>query len=550
MRTLVLQLARFGDIYQTWPVLNALKREGHEVHVLVRQRFKAALEGIDVAVHALPTADVLAPVYQDGDENAALTNLEVFIEPLVAAKFDRIVNLSFSPFSSYLTDWLTHPHTQVSGYTRHADGFLAIPDDASAYFYAQVGVGGPNRYHLTDVFATVAQVELTAADFRPPSERKNRICLHVGASQAHKAYPPELWAAAAEKLRGSYAGEIVLIGSAEERKLAEAVCARVPGLDNRAGRTTLSELLELVATSRLLLGADSAPVHMAALTDTPVLNLSGATVNFYETGPARGRVLYANEVAEIDPADVAREAFAMLNDLPPQTKCFTRADRNSMFEGPAKNDFAWSLIQALYTGSPYPTAAPTDALAFRRLFEVAELALAQIPRLDGPGGAQAAAILESVDDMLKQIAQLAPGVAPVVRWFDTQRLRLPPASAEETCERTQKLFEELLWIAAVYRPERPFEDLRREAVELCLRLAPDLRECELGATDFQALVTTLQELSRHSTNVEGRSWSEILREAEQNLQSQDYIALADLLEHQLAPALRNQCETSGPEMIS
>lgn len=548
MRTLVLQLARFGDIYQTWPVLNALKRAGDEVHVLVRQRFQGALEGLDVVAHALPTADVLGPVYNDGDELAAVANLEAFLQPLVAARYDRIVNLSFSPLSSYLTDWLSHPHTQVGGYTRHPDGFLAIPDDASAYFYAQVGVGRPNRYHLTDIFATVAQVELTAADYLPAKERKNRICIHLGASQAHKAYPPELWATAAAKLRGSYAGEIVLIGSADERKLAEAVCARVPGLDNRAGRTTLPELLDLIATSRLLLGADSAPVHMAALADTPVLNLSGASVNFYETGPARGRVLFKDEVSAIDPADVAREAFAMLNDLPPQTACFDRPDRQGTFQAPG--DFAWDLIQALYTGSTYPPAAPTDALAFRRLFEVAELALAQIPRLGGRGGAQAAAILEGVDEMLQQIAQLAPGVAPVVRWFDTQRLRLPPATQEQTRERTHKLFEELLWIAAVYRPERDANDVRREASALCLRLAPGLRECELGATDFQALVTTLQELSRHSTNVEGRDWSEILREAEQSLGSQDYIALADLLEHQLAPLLRNQCETSGPEVVS
>ena len=183
MRTLVLQLARFGDIYQTWPVLRALKSAGHEVHVLVRQRFQGALEGLDVVTHALPTADVLAPVFEHEDEHAAIGNLERFLDPLVALEFDRIINLSFSPLSSYLSDWLTHAHTTVSGYTRHADGFLAIPDDASAYFYAQVGVGRPNRYHLTEVFAAVAGVEIKEEAIT--NARKNRICMHLGASQEH-----------------------------------------------------------------------------------------------------------------------------------------------------------------------------------------------------------------------------------------------------------------------------------------------------------------------------------------------------------------------------
>src|SRR4051812_15959311 len=109
MRILVLQLARFGDIYQSWPALRALRRKhpAAELHVLVRSRFRAALTGLDgIIVHELPTAEILKPVIETGDEMRALQLLDQFVADLNNPGFERIINLSFSPFSSYLTDLL------------------------------------------------------------------------------------------------------------------------------------------------------------------------------------------------------------------------------------------------------------------------------------------------------------------------------------------------------------------------------------------------------------------------------------------------------------
>ncbi len=135
MRILVLQLARFGDIYQSWPALKALRRLNPEaeIHVLVRHRFREALEGLSgIVQHTWPTAEILEPIYRNGDEVTAHLRLEKVLESLGALEFDRIVNLSFSPMSSYVTDILSHEKTVVSGYTRFEDGYLNIPDDASA----------------------------------------------------------------------------------------------------------------------------------------------------------------------------------------------------------------------------------------------------------------------------------------------------------------------------------------------------------------------------------------------------------------------------------
>ena len=63
MKILVIQLARLGDIYQTWPSVFALKRKYPEakIDLLVRERFAAATHGlsaVDEVVH-FPSREVL-----------------------------------------------------------------------------------------------------------------------------------------------------------------------------------------------------------------------------------------------------------------------------------------------------------------------------------------------------------------------------------------------------------------------------------------------------------------------------------------------------------
>lgn len=554
MRILVIQLARFGDIYQTWPVLQALQRQnpGAEIHILVRARFKEALNGLSkIFTHVLPTAEVMAPLYHDGDELKAADLLQGFLAPMIELGFDRIVNLSYSPASSFLSDILGHPHTQVQGYTRSADGYLRIPDDTSAYFYAQVGIGRPNRYHVTDIFAATAEVELTDSDWlgKASGVRKNQIIVHLGASSADKVYPADRWVSVLDQL--NFEGEILLVGSQNERPLADTVLAQAKNklVINRVGATTLPELMYELAQSRLLIGADSAPVHMAALTATPILNLSCAAVNFWETGPVvpGSRVLFSEKIENIAPSLVATEALGILHDRGPQNPLALRETR----EGPYRlhqwhlDSFSWKLIESLYTGSPYPEIENNDdRLAFQRLFEVAELALAQLARWDAPGArATAAQILEQVDMMLVEIPRMNPRIAPVVQWFQVQRLRIPPGSVDQTLLATRKAFEDLLWVSAVYRTFTTPEADSQKAVDLCRGCAAEIREWNFAAVadDFQTLVTTLHELARHSTKVGSH-----LARLNSALERKDYVELADHLEHVLAP----QLQTFGADLIS
>jgi len=553
MRILVLQLARFGDIYQTWPALNALKRHfpDAEIHVLVRHRFREALLGLPgIVAHSWPTADILEPIFLRGSEDEAHKKLLSVLAGLQELAFERIVNLSFSPMSSYLTDALTHEHTVVTGYTRHEDGFLKIPDDPSAYFYAQGEIGRYNRFHITDLFSLVAQVELQPEDFAAYPEapqRQNRVVVHLGASQSLRVYPAEQWVRVLAQAVPQTEAEWVLIGSPEESALAETICSQVnhPRLISQAGKTKLPELMKCLAESRLFIGCDSAPAQMASLTQTPVLQLTSDTANFWTTGPtsAGSRVIYQPELQEIMPGQIAAEAVAMLNGQPPAGPCAERPGPLAPYvlHQLQFDDFSWTLVEALYTQSAYPQAErEQDLLAFQRLFELAELALQQIENWTIPERRKTSAlILQNIDQMLIEISRMNPRVDPLIQWFETERLRIAPGSAEHTLECTRKLFSDLATITSLYRRYSDAAVEQKNAILLCRKCAPAIRAFQMASVqdDFQKLVSTLQELSRHSTKVGGQEWSSLLSGLNEALQRRDLIEVADQLEYVLIPAL-------------
>ena len=70
---------------------------------------------------------------------------------------------------------------------------------------------------------------------------------------------------------------VVLIGSSRERAACEEVAAAAPGAVNLAGETTLGELAALIRRSSLCVTNDSGPMHLAVALDRPVVSIFGPT---------------------------------------------------------------------------------------------------------------------------------------------------------------------------------------------------------------------------------------------------------------------------------
>ena len=105
------------------------------------------------------------------------------------------------------------------------------------------------------------------------------VTLHGGARNGQaKRWPTGHFARLAERLVGELDALVVLTGAPSEAPLAAAIEAecRFPLL-NLLGRTSLLELVALLAVSDLVISGDSGPMHIAAAVQTPVIALHGPT---------------------------------------------------------------------------------------------------------------------------------------------------------------------------------------------------------------------------------------------------------------------------------
>lgn len=462
-KILVIQLARLGDIYMSWPVIRALKRQHPlaEMHVLTRPRFEGALDGLEAVDHrrSLPTQELLEPLCRDDyADDQAFERFGYYVDSLKAEGFDLILNLSFSPFSSYLTDLVRTESSHVLGYGRHSDGWLAIADDVSSYFYSQVGIGRGNRVHLTDLFAAIANVDLSPEDFRAPSSLGARaehvsdgpVVVHVGASEAGKTLMPFQWARVIRLLhQKSPRTRFVLLGAGGEAPLAEAILAQTPDapVENRVGANSLKESFELLNQASLLIGADSAPMHMATLAGTPCLNLSFAGVNFWETGPkAAGSQIWLSQT----PADASTEGIsdAAVMQLRGETHplaiplaegipCYAMTEQT---EG---GDFAWKLLQALYLGAEFPMA---DSLEFVEAVEkINDMNKVVLETLEQPGidSNFLGQLVDRADEVMGAVAKLQGEAAIYVRWIQAEKSRIAPSNTDSIKVRMKELHGQL-----------------------------------------------------------------------------------------------------------
>ena len=100
----------------------------------------------------------------------------------------------------------------------------------------------------------------------------------VGSSCPSRRWFPERTATVLRELRARHGASAVLLGAAADAPFAlETLRATDGGVRDLVGRTTLRQLLAILARARLAFGPDSGALHLAAALGTPAVSLWGAT---------------------------------------------------------------------------------------------------------------------------------------------------------------------------------------------------------------------------------------------------------------------------------
>jgi lipopolysaccharide heptosyltransferase II len=291
-RILAVRLDAMGDVLMTGPALRALKAQRPDRHLtLLTSPAGAEAAGLLPEVDEVVAYRAPWMKHQDAPPSAADLALA---DRLRAARFDAAVIFtvySQSPLPAALLLHLAdvplrlahcreNPYHLLDTWVRECEPDGGIRHEVRRQLDLVAAVGArthDERLRVAPRAAAVRTVEVLL-DRLGLSGRRDWLAVHPGASASSRRYPPELFAQVLRLLRREHGLTPVLTGSEGERPLVERI-KRLARLDvpDLAGELDLHELAELLRRAPLLLANNTGPVHLAAGSGTPVVDLYALT---------------------------------------------------------------------------------------------------------------------------------------------------------------------------------------------------------------------------------------------------------------------------------
>ncbi len=270
-------LRGLGDLLCVVPALRALRCGLPDAHLTLIglpsaawfvRRFYGYLDGL-----------IEFPGYPGIPEAAvSVADLPSFLARMQAMRFDLAIQMHGSGGAS-------NPFTVLLG-ARHTSGFFVpgqyCPDPERFIAYPEEEPEIRRHLRLVERLGLPLQgdhlefpvygedrAELArlpeCAGLRPGGY----VCLHPGAHDPARRWPPKLFAQAADGLADEGL-QVVLTGAKEEAPLVEAVARQLAApATNLAGRTSLGALAALLEGACLLISNDTGVSHLAAALRTP-----------------------------------------------------------------------------------------------------------------------------------------------------------------------------------------------------------------------------------------------------------------------------------------
>ncbi len=289
---LVLQLARLGDLVQTWPLLLRLRQvyPGARITLLTDWRL-LALNAVGPQVDEVQGFDFLGmAALTESDWPGAYQRMAGFLKDFRARGFDLVFNLNFSRLSLLLTHLLGAP---AKGYLPAAGGRDFSREPWLAWIYSLVHARRFNRFHLTDVFRHLAPDPAVPPVLPPPSvppRGEPLVALQLATRHARRTWPLEHFTRLAEFFVLRVQARVLLLGTRAERGLGERLRAALPPalrerVINLQGETGLEELAGQLKEAHLLVSGDTGTLHLATALGVPTLALFLGPALCFETGP-------------------------------------------------------------------------------------------------------------------------------------------------------------------------------------------------------------------------------------------------------------------------
>ncbi len=279
MKALIVRMSSIGDVVHTLPALAALRRHGWDAGWLVESLSAPILakNPMVARLHVVPRARALT-----------VASLRTTVRELRAERYDVALDfqglwksaiwarLSGAPRSiGFASAWRREPLSAMlasEGASPTSEAVHVIDKNLALLRGLGIDDMGMREFPLPRTPAEAETVRKGLAGLRVGGF----VILNPGGGWQSKLWPPERYGAVARALRDRGLDALVTFGPGEEA-LADRVVRASDGAAVRCFPTTLLEYLELCRDARLVVAADTGPLHLACGVGAPVLGLYGPT---------------------------------------------------------------------------------------------------------------------------------------------------------------------------------------------------------------------------------------------------------------------------------
>ena len=306
-RTLLIQLARLGDLVQSLPVIASLAaRYPHRSLDLLCPSPLADLARLFPGVGQVLLWNgaqwhAWAESFVGEFQPSWLREVEQYLAGLTTEPYKMAYVLNHHPRAILAGTLLA---TEVQG--PHLRGPLDEELSPWASYLRHVAhTRGSNRIHLADTFCGLCGVTPPPAPpvLIPPScnlpndlaevgiSAGQWVAVAVGAGDADRSIPVAVWIEWISTLLAHEAPcAVVLVGTERDQTTALAIqdglSPMIAGrLWDATGRTTLSQLATLLKRCHWAVGADTGPLHLATAVGTSSMGFYFSRARVHETGP-------------------------------------------------------------------------------------------------------------------------------------------------------------------------------------------------------------------------------------------------------------------------
>ena len=279
MRALIVRLSSIGDVVHTLPAAAALGRHAWEAGWLVEPASRSLLEG-NPAVSRLATAPP-ARAFRLGEARAAVRALrqsqyEVALDFQGLWKSAAWARLSGARrVLGFARRWRREPaSTLLLGGTVELPREAVHVIDKNLALLRPLGIDalGSREFPLPPSRAEAGSV----AEALAAAGLATFAVLNAGGGWASKLWPAERFGALARALSERGLPSVATWGPGEEA-IVDRLVAASGGAAVRCFPTTLLELIEVMRRARLVVSADTGPLHLACAVGTPVVGIYGPT---------------------------------------------------------------------------------------------------------------------------------------------------------------------------------------------------------------------------------------------------------------------------------